>query len=75
MYLMEIIEVNILKEDNTWNIIDLDLHSNKCGADMHLFWHNPSINLNWYPIVQVEDDEGNILKWKEGPESSSSRVC
>ena len=70
MYLMEIIESDIIKEDNTWHITDLDLHSDTCNIDVYLFWHNPSSNLNWYPIIQIEDGEGNIVKWREGPENS-----
>lgn len=72
MFLMEIIENAILNADNTWHITDLDLHSNTCGIDVYLFWHDSScsLNLNWYPIIQIEDDEGNMIKWKEGPENS-----
>lgn len=70
MFLMEIIENAILNTDNTWHITDLDLHSDKYGVDVYLFWHNPSSNLSWYPIIQIEDDEGNMIKWKEGPENS-----
>ena len=71
MQLMEMIEANILNEDNTWHIDDLDLHSDECGVDVHLFWHDPSFNLNWYPIIQIDNDDGDIVKWKEGPENSS----
>ena len=68
MYLMELIE-NEITEIGAWNIDDVELHSDKCGVDVYIGWHTPSTNLDYYPIVQVNDDDGNIIKWKEGPEN------
>ena len=70
MYLMELIENDFLKSDNTWGIDDIDLHSDKCNTDVYIYWNTLSINLKWYPIIQVCNDEGNILIWEEGPENS-----
>lgn len=38
--------------------------------DLHIsvFWHSPSINLNWYPIVQIDYND-KILIHREGPEN------
>ena len=38
------------------------------GVSVSIFWHSPSLNLGWYPIVQIEDKNGIILH-REGPEN------
>ena len=34
----------------------------------NLWWHSPSLNLGWYPIVQV-DDSDDVIFWGEGTEN------
>ena len=48
---------------------DLDLHSDEYGVDISIFWASPTINLSWYPIIQVDDDDGNVILHREGPEN------
>lgn len=38
------------------------------GYDVSLFWHEPSLNLGWYPILQVDTDEKTVF-WGEGTEN------
>lgn len=33
-----------------------------------LFWHEPSLNVSWYPILQIEDDD-KILFLRDGTEN------
>lgn len=36
--------------------------------DVSLFWSEPSLNLGWYPILQVDTDEKTVF-WGEGTEN------
>ena len=38
------------------------------GISFNLFWHSPSINLNWYPIVEIHYN-GEEVFWREGTEN------
>lgn len=38
------------------------------GISFYLWWHTPSLNLNYYPIVQVSDN-GEEIFWREGTEN------
>lgn len=72
MWLMELIEADAVKKENGKTIINnLEVHSDKEGVDIYIGWHTPCFNDGYYPIVQVDDDEGNMVLHKEGPENSS----
>lgn len=42
---------------------------------VYVTWHSPSLNLNWYPIIEIQDDRAeNRVPWRsiylrEGPEN------
>lgn len=38
------------------------------GYHVYFFWHIPSINLSWYPIMQIDKNDKCVF-WKEGPEN------
>ena len=60
MFLTEMIEEYMDRETKE----DLDLHSDEYRVDICIFWHE-----SWYPIIQVDDDHGNIILHREGPEN------
>lgn len=71
MYLSEMLEHAVTKEENgTYKINDIELHSDKCGVDISIAW-GTGLNLGYYPIIQVDDEEGNMILWKEGTENPS----
>lgn len=41
------------------------------GYDVSLFWHEPSHNLGWYPILQIDmiDMDDKTVFWGEGTEN------
>ena len=41
------------------------------GYDVSLFWHEPSLNLGWYPILQIDmiDMDDKTVFWGEGTEN------
>lgn len=48
---------------------DIDLYTDD-GLDVYIFWHSPSYNLTWYPIVQI-DYNGKTIFHREGSENSN----
>lgn len=38
------------------------------GFRIVLFWHEPSLNLSWYPILQIDDVKQTVF-WREGSEN------
>lgn len=58
----EIMKVNlVVGEDLDFTLAD--------GTEVSFFWHEPSINLNWYPIAQIDAPNGKEIFWKEGTEN------
>ena len=47
---------------------DITLITPEDDLSFYLWWSAPSLNLNWYPIVQVNDDTGIIFN-REGTEN------
>ena len=47
---------------------DITLTTPEYDFTFYLWWHSPSLNLNWYPIVQVDNDTGIIFN-REGTEN------
>ena len=41
-------------------------------GEFHVFisWHSPSLNLAWYPIIEIQTDDGKTVYNREGAESS-----
>lgn len=77
MKLLDIIESDLIKtiDENgkrKFALNDLELHSDSEKRDVYIFWHKPSINLSFYPILQVNDDEGNTVLWGEADENKES---
>lgn len=57
---------------------DLDLTSWKANADVYIFWHTPGLNVSWYPLVQIDDGEGNMIKHREfgeNPDYWVDNIC
>ena len=52
--------------------VDIDIHSRgetkDDDLDIYIFWHNPSINVGWYPIAQI-DHGGKTIFHREGSEA------
>ena len=71
MFLSEMLEQAVKTENGQYKINDLEIHSDKCNVDIYIGWHTPSVNIGYYPIVQVDDDEGDMILWKEGTEISA----
>lgn len=67
MVLLEVLQylVSFLKEKPTAQEYSVETTDNYC---VNLFWHEPSLNLNWYPILQIEND-GREVFWGEGTEN------
>ena len=42
------------------------------GIDVYIGWHTATFNVGFYPIIQVDDSDGNMILWKEGHENKSS---
>jgi len=38
------------------------------GVSVSVFWHSPSLNLSWYPVIQADDDDKTVFN-VEGPEN------
>ena len=38
------------------------------GIDFDIFWHEPSLNVNWYPIVQITSNHKTVFH-NEGTEN------
>ena len=70
MYLSEMLEHAVRTESGTYWINDIELHSDKCGVDIGIWWNVMCFNVGTYPIVQVDDNEGNMILWREGLEDS-----
>jgi len=47
---------------------DITLTTPEDDFSFNLWWSSPSLNLNWYPIVQV-DDSDDVIFWREGTEN------
>ena len=47
---------------------DITLITPEDDLSFYLWWHSPSLNLGWYPIVQVDDGDKGIF-WREGTEN------
>ncbi len=71
MFLTEMLINAVKKENGKWKINDIDLHSDNLGVDVSIFWHSAAYNVGFYPIIQVDDEEGNMVLWDSGPENSS----
>ena len=71
-YLSELIEDAIKNVDGVYHIDDLEIHSDTYGIDVYIGWHTPAFNVGFYPIIQVDDNDGNMILWKEGYEDKSS---
>ncbi len=70
MYIKELIEKKIYKTDDySWHIEDVDLISDKTEMEIMIWWVQPYWNLDWYPIIQIDDSEGNMILHREGPEN------
>ena len=69
--LMELVEEKIRKENGIWYLDDVDVHSDKAGVDVSVWFSSLCFNVGYYPIIQVDDNEGNMIDWKSGPEDSS----
>ena len=50
---------------------DVTRSSKRWGLTLYVFWHSPSFNTGWYPLVQVDDDSDNdkTVFWSEGSEN------
>ena len=67
MYLMELVESKICKKNEIWNVPkDMELTSEK--ADIYI-WFERVLNCDYFPIIQVDDAEGNMILHREGPEN------
>ena len=49
-------------------IPDVDLDISKKNFEVSIFWHRPSLNVSWYPILQI-DTMGITVFHREGPEN------
>ena len=49
-------------------IPDVDIDISKNNLEVHVFWHRPSLNVTWYPIVQI-DVRGTTVFHREAPEN------
>lgn len=47
---------------------DIDVTTQNDDSYLCVFWHEPSLNLTWYPIVEVVINGKTILH-REGPEN------
>ena len=47
---------------------DITLTTPEDDLLVELWWHSPSLNLGWYPIIRVEDNNGVLLN-REGTEN------
>lgn len=62
MTLFEILEADlVVREEGRIVINDLELHSESEGVDVYIFWYTPGDSACFYPIVQINDDEGNLI--------------
>ena len=48
--------------------IDIRIKEDDMDVDISVFWHAPSINLDWYPICQI-DMNGKTIFHHEGAEN------
>ena len=50
--------------------VDIDIRFKVDGVDIGIYicWHSPSINLNWYPICQIDMNDRTIFH-REGAEN------
>ena len=46
---------------------DIDITTSD-GIEFSLFWHEPSLNVSWYPIIQI-DYKGKTVFNREGTEN------
>lgn len=75
MKIMEIIEADlIIKENGLTTIHDLELHSEFEGVDVYIGWEN-ILNCGIFPIIQIDDDEGNMIFYREGYENYENKEC
>ena len=68
MYLSKMLEEAVKNKNGRYMIDDLELHSDKYGVDVAIFWNTLCFNVGIYPIIQVDDDNGNTILWKSGSE-------
>ena len=71
-YLNEMVKHAVGNVNDTYHLDDLEIHSDIYGVDIYISWHTPAFNVGFYPIIQVDDNDGNMILWKEGYEDKSS---
>ena len=47
---------------------NLSFHRGSRRLDIYVFWHQPSLNLGWYPICQIDSNDRTVF-WREGSEN------
>ena len=68
MTIMELVEASIKKENGSIIIDDLEIHSDAEKSDVYVMWSTPCGNCWYYPIIQIDDDDGNIILHRTGPD-------
>ena len=69
MYLKELIKAEVYEAEGLLHIEDIDLINEQTGTEIMIWWVQPHWGLDWYPIIQIDDSEGNMVLHREGPEN------
>lgn len=50
--------------------VDIELYADHGRSEGSVFWHAPSINTNWYPIIEINYEDKPIIHLEGGEEPS-----